>query len=127
MNAPRIVNISAGKEGAVHGWTGTGKSSYTGNNTAAYVSLYSNTTERATWKTQYYFNATTKYGRLTGAGWYDANTTVNAYVNQTTINTGKGSRVIFSGWSNGGVTNKTTVYMDASKNVSALWVGAVPP
>ena len=121
ISVPRTVSVGPGAREVFIGWVGTGLDAYNGNNTNPYITLYGNTTETATWKKQYYLNATTAYGNVTGGGWYDANHTVVVYIKQNYISAGPGSRFAFEGWSNGDEANKTTLYLDAPKSVGALW------
>lgn len=119
--APQIVNISNGVREVFAGWSGYGSGSYTGNDTSAYVTLYQNTTETANWRRQYYLNATTQYGKVSGSGWYYANATVKSSINANIIGIAPGSRVVFAGWSNGNSSNATKVFLNGPKTLAALW------
>ncbi len=121
LAAPGSVNVSNGVRELFTGWVGGGYNSYTGNQTTKYISLYGNVTETATWKRQYYLNATSEYGKLIGNRWYDANGTVTISINSKIITTGAGSRVVFAGWSNNASSNSTTIYLDGPKSVHAIW------
>ncbi len=121
LSAPDGINISSGIRELFVGWVGGGAGSYTGNQTNKELTLYDNITETATWKRQYYLNATTDYGELTGSGWYDANSTVTVAINSNIITTGVGSRVVFDGWSNNVSSNTTVINLDGPKSVYAIW------
>ena len=73
--------------------------------------LNSNITETAVWTLQYYVNATTNFGNVSGSGWYSRNSTATLRVNSANVSTGTGKREVFQGWSTGG---KTLVYTSIS-------------
>ncbi len=121
LTSPQVINVSNGVREYFEGWVGKGANSYSGNSTTTSVTLYNNVTETAIWQTQYYLNATTQYGKLVGAGWYKANSTVVVSLNSNVITTGAGSRVLFGGWSNNATSNRTTIYLSGPKSLSASW------
>ena len=119
--APQAVNISTGVREQFVGWVGSGQNSYTGINLTQNLTLDNNITETALWQKQYFLNATTQYGNVSGGGWYDVNTTAFVSISSNIINTAPGSRVVFAGWSNKAASNKTSVYLDAPKALRADW------
>lgn len=121
ISAPRSVSVGPGARELFAGWVGRGTGSYTGNSMNPYITVNGNVTETATWKRQYYLNATTQYGNVTGGGWYDANSTVAVYLPQNYVGGGYGTRLAFVGWSNGDLSNKTTLYLNGPESVSASW------
>ena len=120
LNAPLAINISNGTREVFLGWVGHGVNSYTGNTPNPYVTLYSNTTETATWKRQYYLNATTEYGTLKGAGWYDANSTVQLSQTVNVISLSNGTREVFRGW-NTSSSPTITIRLNQPRAVHELW------
>jgi hypothetical protein len=121
LSAPRIINLNRGARELFTGWVGSGSEAYTGNQTSQYVTIYGNITETATWKREYYLNATTQFGGVVGSGWYDANSTPTVYLAANIVAIAPGKREVFTGWSDGEPTNETTLIMDGPRNVSALW------
>ncbi|MDE1870658.1 MAG: hypothetical protein KGI06_00250 [Candidatus Micrarchaeota archaeon] len=122
LYAPPTVNVSSGVREVFNGWTGTGFSSYTGIQEKVYITLYDNVTETAKWTRQYYLNATSQYGRLSGNGWYDANSTAYLSLNSNIIMIGQGSRAVFEGWSNNVSSGRTSIYLDRPREVHAVWM-----
>jgi len=121
LNAPSVVNVSSGVREVFAGWSGRGSGSYTGNNTAPSVFMDANITETAMWKRQYYLNASTQYGAVSGAGWYYANTTATVGLSQGIVTIGSGSRVVFSQWSNNVSINKTVVFLSGPESIHPIW------
>lgn len=121
LNAPETVNVSDGTRELFVGWAGSGFGAYTGNLTDTYVTLYGNITETANWERQYYINATTQYGKISGGGWYDSGNVATLSINSNIIMTGPSTRAVFVGWSSNATSNSISVYLDGPKEVHAVW------
>jgi uncharacterized repeat protein (TIGR02543 family) len=81
-------------------------------------------TATANWKTQYYLNATSPYGTVTGSGWYDSGTSANAVLASGTVSGGTGTQYVFTGWggdaSGTGLTSNNII-MNNPKAATASW------
>ncbi len=122
ITAPANVSIGDGARALFLGWDGTGQGSYTGNAPSAEIDMYSNITETAVWQRQYYLNASSNYTAVSGGGWYDANATAIVATNTSNISMGRGSRMVFGGWSNGMHSGTESILMDRPLNLSADWI-----
>jgi len=121
ISAPAVVYLSKTERVVFEGWQGNGQGSYSGNSTNATVYMGSNITETALWQKQYFLNATTPYGSLTGGGWYDSGTYAAINVSQKIVPVAAGVRAVFKGWSDGSTNQNTTLYIGAPSNITAEW------
>lgn len=83
--------------------------------------MVGNMTEQAVWQRQYYLNVNSSYGGGYGSGWYNANGTAAFGVARTVVGISNGTRMVFSGWSNGAKSNASRVAMPAPASVTAYW------
>lgn len=121
ISVPQAVSVSPGVRELFVKWIGSGTGSYTGNQIGVYVTMYSNTTETVLWQKQYYLNATSAHGNLTGGGWYNAGSLATVYLPQNYVGNGPGSRFAFEGWSNRNPLNSSSIRLNAPENISAVW------
>jgi len=121
LSAPRIVNVSPGTRAMFVGWIGTGQNSYTGSSPTVNISMSSNITEKALWKTQYFVNVSSSYGGIVGGGWYDANSVATLYLGSNIVSISQGSRAVFTGWSNNAVTKNITLVVNGPKTAGPVW------
>ena len=121
ISAPQYVSTGNWARERFAGWVGNGTGSYTGNDMEVYLKIYGNITETAVWQLQYYMNATTEYGSINGAGWYDSNSTAIVSVPSNVVRIGQGVRATFTGWSSGATTNSADFLMDRPRRVNATW------
>ncbi|MDE1856551.1 MAG: hypothetical protein KGH98_00535 [Candidatus Micrarchaeota archaeon] len=119
--APKYANVSDGERAVFVGWQGTGAGSYSGPLNQTRVQMYSNITETALWKVQYYINATSGYSSVEGGGWVDANKTDNISISEPVVGLGNGTRVVFSGWSDGQDANAIHVRASSPIGLQAEW------
>ncbi len=121
ISAPKNISLGVGKRALFEGWRGYGLGSYTGSSANATVYMAGNITEQAEWKTQYYVNVTTPYGKAYGSGWYDNGSVATFSIPDPTVTIGYGARANFSGWSNGAPSAASSVVVSHSLNLSARW------
>jgi hypothetical protein len=119
--APQYINMTPTTRMAFTGWAGTGLGSYTGKSNATTIQMNGNITERAQWSTQYYVNVTSKYGIATGGGWQFKNSTGFVSLDENTVMLGAGKRVVFTGWSNGELSNNFNFVVLSPSNITAQW------
>ena len=78
----------------------------------------------ADWKKQYYLDISSEYGKVEGAGYYDAGTYATASIDSEVGDIGKaGIRVIFDGWDGDANSDgmNVKVFMDGPKSLDAKW------
>ena len=115
LHAPQIVDLGNGTRAIFAGWSDGAMA----NSTAIRAS--SPMTINALWTTQYLISATTPYGSVQGAGWYNQNSTVTLQLNQTVVTVNPETRLGFYGWSNG-YTNRTVSFVATSpQSMSAVF------
>jgi len=100
---PSTIDMGNGTRRVLIGWLGLGAGGYNGTNNPASVVLTDNVKQIAIWKTQYYLNATSQFGNVTGGGWVDAGSTATVSVLSRTIQVGEGVRATFKGWNVSGL------------------------
>lgn len=122
ISAPKYIYLNSTAREAFVGWSGYGAISYSGPSNFSTVQLYGNITEQAQWQLQYFVNVTSQFGTVHGTGWYPANSTMFYSIGQNMIYNGNGSRVVFSGWSTGPVSQSSSVKVSSPMSVQALWV-----
>jgi hypothetical protein len=105
INSNKTIYLNQNKttRAILEGYIGKGYGSYTGNDTNFTVQMYSNIKEYAIWQVQYFVNATSQYGSVSGSGWYNANSTANISLSSNIFYHNSTARYIFSSW---GVNNK---------------------
>ncbi len=116
-----LVDGSPGTRYAFTGWSGD--ASGTGSTTNP-ILMNSPKTTLANWKTQYFFTANSPYGTVSGTGWYDSGTSATASLSSTTVDTGHGTRYVFTGWTgdaSGSSASSNPLTMDRPKTASASW------
>ncbi|MCL4404468.1 hypothetical protein M1583_00565 [Candidatus Marsarchaeota archaeon] len=121
INEPQYIYISNGIRERFMGWSGSGIGSYSGTNNSTNITLSSNITEEAIWQTQYYINATTPYGNVTGSGWYQNDTQANIAISSTNVSINNGTRMHFVGFSNGVNATREHIIVISPINISAIW------
>ncbi|WP_048097076.1 InlB B-repeat-containing protein, partial [Candidatus Nitrosarchaeum limnium] len=76
------------------------------------------------WKNQFYLNVISKYGNISGSGFYDEGTFANASIDSEIQDTGiANTRVVFEGWGGDATSDGTSiqVFMDKPKSVTGIW------
>ncbi len=129
INSNKTIYLNQNKttRAILEGYIGKGYGSYTGNDTNFTVQMYSNIKEYAIWQVQYFVNATSQYGSVSGSGWYNANSTANVNLNSSLIQIEKSERAVFLNWAYGSKSVSLSpslhlsVRVDSPKNITALW------
>ncbi len=121
FSVQKAVYITPNQREVFGGWVGVGPGSYTGQSDLASVNIHGNITETAVWNTQYYVNASSKFGSVTGSGWYAPNSTASIAPDSNTINISQGTREVFGGWSNGNRNLKIGIAVSSPIKISASW------
>ncbi len=121
INEPEYLYLSNNIREHFEGWIGTGIGSYTGKANGTTISIDSNITEQALWQTQYYVNATTEYGNVTGSGWYANGTEASISILNPNVNITNNIREHFVKFSNG--LNQTAMELTVILpiNIYAEW------
>jgi hypothetical protein len=76
------------------------------------------------WQEQYYLTVISPVAAITGAGWYNVGTTATVALGSSTVETGSGTRDVFTGWSGDVAYSDTTsnlISIDGAKTVTATW------
>ena len=128
-NKTIYLNQNKTARAILEGYIGTGYGSYTGNDTNFTVQMYSNIKEYAIWQVQYFVNATSQYGNVSGSGWYNANSTADINLNSNLIQLAKSERAVFLNWAyaysakpiNIGSSLHINIKVDSPKNITTLW------
>ncbi len=115
------VYITPSERAVFAGWQGAGPGSYTGASGSSTVQMVGNVTEIAKWNLEYYVNATSQFSNVSGSGWYAANSTAKISLSNSIVDTGEGTRELFSGWSNGSSSLNTSFTVLGPVNMSARW------
>ena len=76
---------------------------------------------RAVYVTEYYVGVSSRYGRVSGGGWYRAGEEAVVSVSDTVVDHGNGTRRVFKGWSNGSAEKVLRFTVSKPVNVTALW------
>ncbi len=121
LSAPSVVYLNTNSRAAFSNWSGDGPGSYSGSLPQATITLFGNVTETANWNLQYLLNLSSVFGRTSGSGWYNANSTVNYSVNSSDIYLNRGMRWNFSGWSNGEKAQRASLRMSQPYSINATW------
>jgi hypothetical protein len=101
------------------GWSGDAQSA----NQRLEVLMDRPKTVRAEWKTQFFVEAATPIGELTGRGWYDAGSGATIGLRSTEVGFGNQTRALFRRWT-GSATAETpaiTITVNEPKTVRAEW------
>ncbi|MDE1859931.1 MAG: hypothetical protein KGH67_05405, partial [Candidatus Micrarchaeota archaeon] len=122
ISAPILIYVSNNTREMFAGWKGVGAGSYSGMSNYTSVTMFSNITEIAQWKTQYLVNITSSMGLASGSGWYAPNSTVHYSVNPNTIYENDTARSVFLAWKNGSSTINGTFNVTRPININAVWV-----
>lgn len=72
----------------------------------------------AKWQHQYFVNATTQYGTISGAGWQAANSVDDLSVYPQYLNSTTSSRLAFYSWSNGAKNRTIQLYLNGPYTLS---------
>ena len=121
FSVQKYVYITPNQREVFSQWTGTGPGSYTGPSNLASVNVHGNITETAVWNAQYYINASSQFGNVSGSGWYAPNTTASITLSSSIVNISQGTREAFQGWSNGDKNLQVALPVLAPTSISASW------
>ncbi|MEM3227434.1 MAG: hypothetical protein QXK65_00610 [Candidatus Micrarchaeaceae archaeon] len=111
-----IVPVSNGVRAVFKGWS-TGISS----NSIKLV-VNSSLNISAVWQLQYLVNASSPYGKVSGVGWYNADSPAQIKINITNVTTGPDSRMSFEKWTNGYENASISVEVTTPLFISAVFV-----
>jgi hypothetical protein len=109
------VGAGPGSRFAFKGWSNGNVT----NKTAFY--LDSPESVSAIWGKQYYLDAKTPYGRTSGSGWYNSNSTANISLDTPIVPINNSARLAFSGWSNSNPSQSIRVFVSAPTTVNAIF------
>ena len=115
LRANSMIDFGNGTRVVFAGWSDGVKT----NSTTVHVS--NPLVMGAFWTTQYRINATTPYGSVQGAGWYDKNSTVTLQLNETVVPVSLQTRLGFYRWSNGYTNSTISFVANASQSLSAVF------
>ena len=121
FSVPKSVVVGNGTRAYFVGWAGRGPGAYTGPSNSSSVAISGNISETALWNVQYYVNATSDYGNVSGGGWYDSGSIATISIDKTLINFSNGTREIFSGWNSGQPSSSISIAVNKPENISAEW------
>ncbi|MGC8479220.1 MAG: hypothetical protein ACP5M9_00930 [Candidatus Micrarchaeia archaeon] len=121
INVPNEIYLGNNTRVLFVGWDGTGTGSYTGFSNYSNVYLDQNITEQATWEKQYYVTISSKYGNVTGSGWYSPNQTLIYKLSSNIFYLNNTARVIFAGWNIGGKNLTGITKIAGPINISPIW------
>ncbi len=88
------------------------------------ITMNSNKTAIANWKTQYYLTVISPYATTSGEDWYDSGSTAYASVSTNVVDHGNGTRRMFVGWTgdaSGAGTTSDPITMNAPRTAIASW------
>jgi len=80
------------------------------------------TTLVAVWEKQYYVDAQTKIGSVSGAGWYKENSYAEIKLSETYLSLGNSTTLSFVEWSDGEKESSRKIYVSRAVHLSAVWV-----
>lgn len=107
--------LGAGRRVLFTGWSnGTSAQSFT-------FTVSSPATLSANWSVQYMINGTSRYGNVSGSGWYFANSTATLSLQRPIVNLTAQSRLKFTSWSNGAANQQLTIVANSPLSVQALY------
>jgi hypothetical protein len=121
LTEPEYVYLGNNTRERFIGWKGQGLGSYTGSLNSTRITLSSNITETALWKTQYYVNVSSEYAVATGSGWYANDTTAEISLNATNVSITDGSRYHFEGFNNSIDFPSINITVSKPEYISAIW------
>lgn len=121
ISTPKYYYINNSEREVFLGWVGHGRGSYTGPNQNVTLHMYGNVTETAEWGTQYLVKADTSFGKIILYDWYNANQTLNLNVNRI-YSISDNERYEFYKWSNGVISNDTSLIVNNPLNLTAYFV-----
>lgn len=121
ISTPAVVNLSSNKRAVFTSWSGTGLGFYNGTQNRVQLLLTANITETANWQVQYFVNASSPYGKVSGTGWYANASTARYGIINTSFYRNGTQQFRFAKWSNGDAapSNSTQVY--GPMNITAVW------
>ena len=117
----KYVYITSVERVVFAGWQGSGGGSYSGFSNTSTAHIVGNVTETALWDLQYYVNATSQFGSVSGSGWYAPNATARIALESSIVNISNGTRESFAKWSDGYNAANRTVVVSAPTSISARW------
>ncbi len=109
------INLGLGKRVRFDGWSNGQK------NMSFKAAVFFPQGISAEWKYQYLVNSSSPYGSVTGNGWYDANSTVDVSLANTTVPLTVDSRFEFVDWTNGMQGSTITVPANGPLLISAVF------
>jgi hypothetical protein len=74
------------------------------------------------WQLQFFVNATSQYGNVTGSGWYDSGSIANISIEPTIMNATPAKRYVFYDWSNGNSSNSLSIIVNNSISIKASYL-----
>jgi M6 family metalloprotease-like protein len=116
VRVPQTVGVQPGVRDRFYSWD-DGVS-----NSSRYVTVNSNVTITVTYKRQYLVSVFSDYGKPSGSGWYDENSTATVSVDPT-VDGPLGTRYLFAGWigSVSNIANPSSVQVTQPVNFTAIW------
>ena len=87
------------------------------------LTVTSNAVLTASYRTEHRLNVISKYGNITGSGWYESNSTARITLDGTIVDHKNGTRRVFTGWSVEAAGTNTTInaVMTGPKTVTVNW------
>jgi M6 family metalloprotease-like protein len=87
------------------------------------LTITTDATLKAEYRTEHKLTIISKYGNITGAGWYESDSTATITLTSTTVDHGNGTRRVFTGWGGDltGTETTKTIVMSAPKSVTVSW------
>lgn len=110
-----IIAIGSGSRVVFNHWS----NNVSVNKTTIYLSMPESL--HPVWNTQYYINATTPYGSVTGVGWYNANSIAAISLTRLIVPVNNSERFAFQGWSNGNPASNIQILVSSPITISALF------
>ncbi len=126
INSAKIIYLNNTTRVLLKGFIGNGFGSYTGNSTNFSIHMNNNIIESAIWQLQYYVNVSSKYGKVSGTGWYNSNTSTLISLNKNIIKLNSKQRILFKSWNINNINeNKKSlnfnILVNSPKIIISLW------
>ena len=120
LSAPPVIMMGNTTRAVFEQWNVTSASS------TLQLSISGEVCLLAIYRKQYYLNVTSRLGQVSGAGWYDENSTATFLVTPAIV-TNQGTHV-FIGWlgDSNDPSPSARVFVDSPKNVEASWEDIKP-
>lgn len=115
LNASTIYNNGTSRN-VFQGWRNGSSSSPNGSLVITKPTLLG-----AIWQRQYFVNATSDYGNVSGGGWQAGNATDILSVSPLTVGINSTSRLAFYSWSNGNQNSSLPLYLTAPVKIHAAF------